>query len=123
MTSSGQAAQIESVEAFAIACGRRTDIEPHDGAQGESVFYGIAYSRDGRHAWASGGDQGVVHAYDVVAGGSLAHPEPPQCSSLKQHATAGNTPRVDGRGRLFESVRGLSHTPDRKANCRFGGRP
>jgi hypothetical protein len=71
MTSSGQAAQIESVEVFDIAGRERRDIEPYDGSLGQSVFYGIAYSRDGRHAWGSGGGQNVVHAFDVSPDGSL----------------------------------------------------
>jgi YVTN family beta-propeller protein len=71
VTSSGQAAQIESVEVFDLARRARTDIEPYDGNKGQSVFYGLAYSSDGRHAWASGGGQNVVHAYDVAADGSL----------------------------------------------------
>jgi hypothetical protein len=71
VTSSGQAAQIESTEVFDIAALRRSDIEPYDGGQGQSVFYGVAYSPDGKHAWASGGGQKVLHAYDVGPDGSL----------------------------------------------------
>jgi YVTN family beta-propeller protein len=71
VTSSGQAAQIESSEVFDIDALKRIDIEPYDGGQGQSVFYGVAYSPDGKHAWASGGGQNVVHAYDVGADGSL----------------------------------------------------
>jgi DNA-binding beta-propeller fold protein YncE len=71
VTSSGQAAQIESTEVFDLDALSRTDLEPYDGAEGESVFYGVAYSPDGKKAWASGGGQKVVHAYDVAADGSL----------------------------------------------------
>src|SRR5262245_36146741 len=61
VTSSGQAAQIESTEVFDLTRLQRTDIEPYDGTKGESVFYGVAYSPDGKHAWAAGGGQKVVH--------------------------------------------------------------
>ena len=71
VTSSGQAAQIESTEVFDIGRLARTDIEAYDGAAGASVFYGVAYSPDGKRAWASGGGQQVVHAYDVAVDGSL----------------------------------------------------
>ena len=62
VTSSGQAATIESAEVFDLARLQRTDIEPYDGSQGESAFYGVAYSPDGKHAYVSGGGQKVVHA-------------------------------------------------------------
>ncbi len=69
VTSSGQAAQFESVERFSVGSLDRTGLVAYDGSLGESVFYGIAYSPDGRHAWASGGGQNVVHAYDVTPSG------------------------------------------------------
>src|SRR5262245_10140256 len=69
VTSSGTAAPFESVERFDLASLARTGLVAYDGAQGQSVFYGIAYSPDGTHAWASGGGQGVVHAFDVTGGG------------------------------------------------------
>jgi len=69
VTSSGTAAQFESVERFDLGSMTRTGLVAYDGSQGQSVFYGIAYSPDGRRAWASGGGQGVVHTFDVTAGG------------------------------------------------------
>src|SRR5262245_55517130 len=69
VTSSGTAAEFESVERFALGSLDRTGLVAYDGAQGESVFYGIAYSPDGKRAWASGGGQNVVHAYDVTPTG------------------------------------------------------
>src|SRR5262245_52084835 len=69
VTSSGTAAQFESVERFALGSLDRTGLVAYDGAQGESVFYGIAYSPDGKRAWASGGGQNVVHAFDVTPAG------------------------------------------------------
>jgi YVTN family beta-propeller protein len=72
VTSSGQAVRRESVEMFDVGSGARTDLQVYDGAQGESVFYGLAFSPDGRRAWAAGGGQGVVHAYTVSAAGTLS---------------------------------------------------
>jgi YVTN family beta-propeller protein len=69
VTSSGTAAQFESVERFSVRTLDRTGLVAYDGAKGESVFYGIAYAPDGSHAWASGGGQNVVHAYDVTPTG------------------------------------------------------
>jgi YVTN family beta-propeller protein len=70
VTSSGTAAQFESVERFSLDSLDRTGLVAYDGAKGESVFYGIAYSPDGRHAWASGGGQNVVHVLDLGPTGS-----------------------------------------------------
>ena len=67
VTSSGTAARFESVERFALGSLDRTGLVPYDGAQGQSVFYGIAYSPDGKRAWASGGGQNVVHAFEANA--------------------------------------------------------
>jgi YVTN family beta-propeller protein len=69
VTSSGSAAEFESVERFSVGSLNRTGLVAYDGALGESVFYGVAYSPDGHHAWASGGGQNVVHAYDVTPSG------------------------------------------------------
>ena len=69
VTSSGTAAQFESVERFKLGSLSRTGLVAYDGSKGDSVFYGIAYSPDGKRAWASGGGQAVVHAYDVTPDG------------------------------------------------------
>ncbi len=69
VTSSGTAAQFETVEQFAVPSLARTGVVAYDGTKGESVFYGVAYSPDGKHAWASGGGQNVVHAFDVTPSG------------------------------------------------------
>ena len=71
VTSSGQAVQDETVETFDLKSGTRTGVVVYNGHRGRSVFYGVAYSPDGTKAWASGGGQGVVHAYKVLADGSL----------------------------------------------------
>ncbi len=69
VTSSGTAARFESVERFDLGSLSRTGLVPYDGGAGQSVFYGIAYSPDGKRAWASGGGQGVVHVFDVTPAG------------------------------------------------------
>jgi len=71
VTSSGQAVQDESVESFDLLSGTRSGLVVYNGRLGRSVFYGIAYSPDGTKAWASGGGEGVVHAYAVAPDGSL----------------------------------------------------
>jgi YVTN family beta-propeller protein len=65
VTSSGTSARFESVEQWSLDSLSRTGAAYYDGRQGQSVFYGIAYSPDGRRAWASGGGQNVVHVLDV----------------------------------------------------------
>lgn len=71
ISASSGAARIESVDLFDLDAGERTDSVPYDAleAPGEAAFYGIAYSPDGKRAWASGGGQNVVHAYDVTGDG------------------------------------------------------
>jgi len=71
VTSSGQAVLNETVETFDIASGTRTDVQTYNGNRGASVFYGVVYSSGGKKAWASGGGQGVIHAYSVGADGTL----------------------------------------------------
>jgi YVTN family beta-propeller protein len=72
LTTSSGAARTNTVDLFDLGARQRTAFVPYDAtkAPGEAVFYGVAWSPDGRHAWASGGGQQVVHAYDV-AGGAL----------------------------------------------------
>ena len=69
VTSSGTAARFESVERFDTASLMRTGLVAYDGNAGQSVFYGLAYSPDGKHAYVSGGGQGVVHVLDVTPSG------------------------------------------------------
>jgi YVTN family beta-propeller protein len=71
VTSSGEAVKLETTEVFDVVTGQRTSVQPYAGTKGQSVFYGVAYSSDGKQAWASGGGQGVVHAYTVAPGGVL----------------------------------------------------
>src|SRR6185436_56559 len=69
VTSSGQAVQDETLEMFDINSRARTDVRVMNGHRGHSVFYGVAFSPDGRRAWASGGGQDVLHAYSVTQAG------------------------------------------------------
>ena len=71
VTSSGAAVQDETTELFDVVQGRRTSVRVYNGREGASVFFGVVFSPDGRRAWASGGGQGVVHAYDVTLSGRL----------------------------------------------------
>src|SRR5262245_26953514 len=73
VSSSGTAAQFESVERFSVGSLARTGLVPYDGAKGESVFYGVVFSPDGKRAWASGGGQNVVHVLDVGSAGLVEH--------------------------------------------------
>ena len=66
LAASSGAARQESADLFGLRAGARTDAVYYDaitpaGAPGESVFYGVAFSPDGRRAWVSGGGQQVVH--------------------------------------------------------------
>lgn len=42
----------------------------------EALFLGVAYSPDGKHAYASGGQNDEVHAYDAGADGKLTETDP-----------------------------------------------
>jgi YVTN family beta-propeller protein len=42
----------------------------------QALFVGVAYSPDGKRAFAAGGDQSVVHTYDVAADGTLEETAP-----------------------------------------------
>ncbi|MBA2637627.1 MAG: YncE family protein [Solirubrobacterales bacterium] len=73
LASSSGAARIHSVDLFDLEARTRQDFVAYDAlkAPGESTFYGIVFSPDGRRAWASGGGQNVVHALEVSETGSL----------------------------------------------------
>lgn len=70
---SSGAARIQSVDVFDLGRRMRTGFVPYDATKvaGESVFYGVVYSPDGKRAWAAGGGQNVVHAYTVGDDGQL----------------------------------------------------
>ena len=71
VTSSGEAVQYETTELFDLQHMKRTSLQTYDGLKNESVFYGVAFSTDGRRAWASGASQNCLHTYDVTADGQL----------------------------------------------------
>jgi len=71
VTSSGSATKRETVEMYDIGSGARTALQVYHGRGGKSVFYGLAFSPDGKRAWASGGGQGVVHSFRVMPDGRL----------------------------------------------------
>jgi YVTN family beta-propeller protein len=93
VTSSGQAVQNETVEMFDISSGERTGVQVYNGRLGRSVFYGLAFSRNGRRAWASGGGQGVVHAYRVTATGALVPRGRIRVGHFPAGMVLGETPR------------------------------
>jgi YVTN family beta-propeller protein len=93
VTSSGQAVQDETVETFSVPSGARTGVTVYNGHHGHSVFYGLAYSDDGTHAWASGGGEGVVHAYAVQADGTLKPTHTIKAGFFPAGLAYGRTPR------------------------------
>src|SRR4051794_5982704 len=68
LAASSSASRFDSVDLFDLRQGRRTGSVPFDAAAGRGVFYGVAFSPDGRTAWASGGGEDVVHVFAVGAG-------------------------------------------------------
>ena len=95
VTSSGQAAQDETVEMFDVNRRVRTAVRVMNGRRGHSVFYGVAFSPDGRRAWASGGGQDIVHAYTVTPSGRLVSGHPIPAGSFPAGIAFGHTPRGD----------------------------
>ena len=96
VTSSGEAVQNETTEVFDIASGKRTSLEIYNGRKTKaSVFYGVTYSPDGKHAWASGGGQGVVHAYDVAPNGALTATRDIKAGFFPAGIAYGHTPLGD----------------------------
>jgi YVTN family beta-propeller protein len=94
LTSSSGAARIDSTDLFDLGARTRSDSVTYDAKLGQSLFYGVAWSPDGKHAWASGGGQQVVHAYSVDGGrltetGQIAAPWFPAGIAY------GHTPRGD----------------------------
>ena len=95
VTSSGAAVQNETTEVFDLATGRRTSLKIYNGRTGASVFYGVTFSPDGRRAWASGGGQGVVHAYRVTTDGRLVATREIPAGFFPAGIAYGHTPRGD----------------------------
>ena len=95
VTSSGQAVQDETLELFDITSRTRTDVRVMNGHRGHSVFYGVAFSPDGRRAWASGGGQDVLHAYRVTAAGRFVPEGPIPAGHFPAGIAYGRTPLGD----------------------------
>jgi YVTN family beta-propeller protein len=108
VTSSGAAVKNETVEMFDLASGRRTSLRMNNGVQGESVFYGVTFSPDGKRAWASGGGQGVVHSYNVSATGRLSPAGDIPAGFFPAGIAYGHTPRGD-RLYVANNLGGKSH--------------
>jgi YVTN family beta-propeller protein len=68
LAASSGAARIESADLFDLEHRQRTSYVGYDATTGQSAFYGVAWSRDGRQAWVSGGGQGVLHALTATDG-------------------------------------------------------
>ena len=98
LTSSSGAAKIDSVDLFDLDARRRTSFVPYDATKlpGEAVFYGVAWSPDGRRAWASGGGQQLVHAYAIDRGAV---------------AETGQIALDQGAGAFFPAGLAYGHTP------------
>jgi YVTN family beta-propeller protein len=63
---SSGASRMNSTDLFRLGSrARRISFRRYDAKRGRGVFYGVVFSPDGRRAWASGGGQGVVHAYTI----------------------------------------------------------
>jgi YVTN family beta-propeller protein len=69
----------------------------------EALFVGLAFSPDGRHAYASAGGNNRIRAYDVQEGGTLTEsasihlPETNPAGATVNHFPAGITVSPDGR--------------------------
>jgi YVTN family beta-propeller protein len=96
LTASSGAARYESADLFDLDAQTRTSTVPYDArrGRGQSVFYGVAFSPDGRRAWVSGGGQQVVHAYDVQ-GGTLTETRQIPAPWFPAGLAYGHTPRGD----------------------------
>jgi YVTN family beta-propeller protein len=69
---SSGASRLDSADLFSVTARRRMSFVSYDATRGlgETVFYGVVFSPNGRTAWAAGGGQNLVHVYST-AGGSL----------------------------------------------------
>lgn len=94
LAASSGSARIESADLFDLDRRQRTSYVGYDALKGESVFYGVAWARDGRTAYVSGGGQNVVHVLQARDGqltetGSIAAP------SFPAGLAYGRTPKGD----------------------------
>jgi YVTN family beta-propeller protein len=95
LTVSSGASRSNTADLFDLRLRRRNSYVRYDARRGtgEAVFYGVAMSPDGRHAWASGGGQDVVHAYAV--GSTLREIATIPVPSFPAGMAYGRTPRGD----------------------------
>ena len=110
VTSSGAAVKYETTEVYDVTTGDRTALEKYNGYQGESVFYGVVFSADGKQAWASGAGQQVVHAYRVTSSGGLKPVAEIKAPYFPSGLACGQTPRGE-RVYVAENLGALSN-PD-----------
>lgn len=94
LTSSAGAARFNSVDLFDLRAHARQDAIQYDAEKGQAAYNGVVVAPDGRHAWASGGGQDVVHVLSVTDGrlsetGQIATPFFPAGMAY------GNTPLGD----------------------------
>jgi YVTN family beta-propeller protein len=96
LAASSGAARIDSVDLFNLETARRADFVGLDAQRppGEAAFLGVVYSPDGRHAWASGGGQDVVHAFDV-SGDHVTRAADIPVPNFPAGLAYGHTPRGD----------------------------
>jgi hypothetical protein len=99
LAASSGAARIESADLFDLDRRQRTSYVGYDATTGQSAFYGVAWSRDGRRAWVSGGGQGVLHALTASNGvltetGTIAagRSQPASRSGARRAATGSTSP-------------------------------
>ena len=110
LTVSSGVARNNSTDLFDLRRRRRTSYVPYDAKLGRAVFYGVAWSADAKHAWASGGGQNVVHAYRV--GKSIRETATIPVAGFPAGMAWGRTPR----GRRLYVVNNLSGPPSRTSN-------
>jgi YVTN family beta-propeller protein len=103
-------ARNNSTDLFDLRSRERTGSITYDAKQGRAVFYGVVWSPDGKHAWASGGGQNVVHAYR--AGKGLRQTAEIPVSNFPAGMAWGRTPR----GRRLYVANNLSGPPNGTSN-------
>jgi YVTN family beta-propeller protein len=105
LTVSSGIARNNSTDLFDLRRRERTGSVTYDAQRGGAVFYGVVWSPDGKHAWASGGGQNVVHAYR--AGQSLRQVADIPVPNFPAGIAYGRTPR----GRRLYVANNLAGTP------------
>ena len=94
VTSSGQAVQDETLEMFDITSRARTDVRVMNGHRGHSVFYGVAFSPDGRRAWALGNAPNCFRQTRSLMRATFAAPGT-SSRATKSRPISGRTCKID----------------------------